>query len=87
MKYTPGPWHAVEYAGYFIIQNGEMYGDRDLQNLEFSPNAEANAKLMASAPDLLDALEVAYSLLQRPSNESTKGDMDQILSAIKKATK
>jgi len=56
MKHTPGPWYPVEYAGYFDVQNGPLYSDTSVSNIEYDENAEANAKLMAAAPDLLDAL-------------------------------
>lgn len=65
-KYTPAPWFAVDYAGSFCIQNGPMYDDTDLLCYDsiFSdivpPSkdvVEANAKLMAAAPEMLKDLK------------------------------
>ena len=59
-KHTKGPWTAARHSGYHAITN-EMngsthtvvpmvYGDGD-------DEAEANAWLIAAAPELLDALK------------------------------
>ena len=57
MKYTPGPWFAVNYAGYNNLQAQEYYGEPDLLNEQQSVNAEENARLAAAAPELLEALK------------------------------
>ncbi|MDD4971936.1 MAG: hypothetical protein PHT07_21120 [Paludibacter sp.] len=66
-KHTPSPWFAVDYAGSICIQSGPMYEDLDLLCYDsiFSdivpPSkevVEANAKLMATAPELLEALKI-----------------------------
>lgn len=55
-KGTPGPWEAVECRVYF----GNA-GDISLHN---APDAEANAKLIATAPQLLLALQDAEEILR-----------------------
>lgn len=54
MKHTPGPWQApfssyVIGGGTKICQLKGVYID--------NPNRDADARLIASAPDLLDVLE------------------------------
>ena len=68
-KHTPGPWFAFVDKGQTIIRTSRT-------SAAFSPLAvvkgdkrdtlkdhEANAKLMASAPDLLEALEYCLDCL------------------------
>lgn len=62
--HTPGPW--IEYGlGRF---SEKQYGvrsmavdgpDSDITDCITGPNAKANARLIAAAPDLLEALEEA----------------------------
>lgn len=84
-EHTPGPWEAVTYDGAFdqpLIKSGHgtigrLHGMEDRQH-------EANAKLIAAAPELLEALQVCYASLctygRHPLIEK------QVESAIKKAT-
>lgn len=53
MKHTKGPWYPLQYANYWVVQKEDSYSETDLLNEETCPDAEANAKLMATAPDLL----------------------------------
>jgi len=53
MIHTKGPWFAVQYANYWVIQSENHYNDSDLLNEETCADAESNANLMAAAPDLL----------------------------------
>jgi len=77
MTYTPAPWKVVndmrfddcyrgdgiEYiAGYNIeSEAGEIVG---LEGIIPGGNAEANARLIAAAPDLLSALERSAEIMQ-----------------------
>jgi hypothetical protein len=65
MTHTSGPWTVIEKCeGTQVIVSGPedwvgvalVYGDTDEE-------AEANARLIAAAPELLDAIELAYDLL------------------------
>lgn len=55
VTHTPGPWYAVNYAGYHRIQSTPYYdANNDLLDEECCrQEAVANAALIASAPDLL----------------------------------
>lgn len=59
--HTPGPWQAVDNGHYWEIKRVDSYhqiGDAGASKfLEHGDNGEANAHLMAAAPDLLKALE------------------------------
>jgi hypothetical protein len=57
-NHTPGPWHLAESPTFVMdgihcvceIAHPDDFSDP-------SPNAKANARLIAAAPDLLEALE------------------------------
>ena len=62
-KHTPGPWRAGPNGGWGLgpinavfTAESDLYGDllASLQTVPVSPHMEANARLMAAAPDLLE---------------------------------
>ena len=79
-KHTPGPWAqegTVVYIGKTgdFLPNGEPnWGGFDLRNC---PLPEANAHLIAAAPELLEALEnlLAYSADGSFLSHDPEGDM------------
>ena len=85
-KHTPGPW-LLENRGYkFIVSKpGDGYITRDVCRMDGSTMAafeqEANAQLIAAAPDLLEALKTvtshlvaAHSLLERGGKKAAASD-------------
>ena len=67
-KHTPGPWVVKEYDDMLVTgQGGIIAGMRSAGR---SMNvARANARLIAAAPDLLEALqEVFDTWFEKPSN-------------------
>lgn len=65
MKFTQGDWH-VSKDGYVIIEkNGRHVAIVNVLNQEI-PQSEmqANAKMIAAAPELLEALKGIHSLLE-----------------------
>lgn len=66
MSYTKGEWVAVQYGPFWNIQKEDYYSDKDnLLDEQVCPDAEANAKLIAAAPDLLEVLKgVKYDIIK-----------------------
>jgi hypothetical protein len=63
-KHTPGPWYAVEYAGFWNIQDERDYEGVNLLDEEKCDNAEHNAMVAAAAAELLEVLKGAVMLEQ-----------------------
>ena|SRR5580765_6125700 len=62
MKHTPGPWGAYNLSkGNIAIETRE--GVRVANASGDTCDVEANARLIAAAPELLAALKAAYSAL------------------------
>lgn len=78
MKHTPGPWYAHKYTPAGIAWHVSTRADDDDNQFDYmrvcrttdSETAEADARLIAAAPDLLAACERALDLL----NEQNAGD-------------
>ena len=62
--HTPSPWEVSTYENGDVAVYGENDpSGRDLALVRGSSEAEANARLIAAAPDLLAALEAALPLI------------------------
>lgn len=85
-KHTPGPWEAAK-KGYPTTRIEASTGQIicDVNSIHFSGTGEANAKLIAAAPELLEALIEAKKELEYHNWQNTK-TYNEIISAIKKAT-
>lgn len=64
-KHTPGPWTADDNGDIYAKRNGAdeqiaeafaLYDPAYPEHAEWGDEAKANARLIAAAPDLLDAL-------------------------------
>jgi len=90
-KHTPGPWH-VANVGWIASERGTicaMYAMKTGLHGE-DIEGEANARLIAAAPDLLDALKAAQEELRLIRMKDTNAVYDvlcrsQISAAIAKA--
>lgn len=84
-KHTPGPWFvATSMSGKMAIaQKEDMYSVALIE--KWRAEHEANAKLIAAAPELLEALQ---SVLPYLKAVGTSGNhwLPAVESAIKKAT-
>lgn len=75
-KHTPGPW---EYRGHAWVQTADDK-KTPIANFNFYAATEANARLIAAAPELLEACKVALGII------GFGAEHDQISAAIAKAT-
>lgn len=62
-KHTPGPWHIKYYLDCQHIVSNEGLGRSVASNDRNDDEDDANAKLIAAAPDMLEALKVALIAL------------------------
>lgn len=99
-KHTPGPWYFHEQGdanNYCLMRNDKRWVIAFQQNGEIWKEEQlANATLIATAPELLEALQKAKEIIERISSEYsliahkhssyTNGEARIIESAIKKAT-
>ena len=75
-KFTPGPWRIVRYCEAIEIANVA-----DLLHFYGGETAEANAALIAAAPELYAALEAFLGWAQSPledSGEKLAAELDQV---------
>lgn len=90
-KHTPGPWDITASAandGRLIVEDdiGHPICALSLRGVQGDTRKmSANAKLIAAAPDLLDALRAAYSDIQRLPGH-TIDMLGRIEAAIARAT-
>ena len=88
--HTPGPWEIIEGFISARFSDGEVYDICDPRCAPATPDLvgemEANADLIAAAPDLLAALERAYAVLRDDEGYRTYNPvMRKISDAIAKA--
>jgi hypothetical protein len=79
-KHTPGPWVATYYPDDHAMIDGVIYvsaGDACVSH--------ANARLIAAAPDLLEALEFVAKLMHSDTTAKGKADYSVVRDAINKA--
>jgi hypothetical protein len=85
-NHTPAPWFAVQYANCFDIQSEQGYCLNNVLDLEQDDNAEANARLIASAPELLEALQSLLYVAERWADGVQFPSIINAKEAIAKAT-
>ena len=86
-KHTPGPWNFRRNDYYWEFGNEEVQlGDVCASQCTDPGKEEANARLIAAAPDLLEACRVASALLKgAPRSLGYYFDARQLDAAIQKA--
>lgn len=57
-KHTPGPWHTDPAKSFYVFAHGSLAEQSGVNNGPFVCNAstQANSRLIAAAPELLQAL-------------------------------
>jgi len=96
MSHTPGPWIATFENDRWVIDCQGEFGPKKALAVTagFYPTNEANARLIAAAPELLEALKKAEAMLIDIEHAAGGGDDEiyvegailTIRAAIKKAT-
>ena len=91
--HTPGPWHIGAFTGGHMIYGplGEQVADLRGEVMLMPEEAEANRALLVSAPELLEALRYAETILSATecTGEKQLGNgaaLDLARSAIARAT-
>ena len=80
-QYTPGPWRAEKNAtGSFTVLAPNHYVDDDLSEFVAFGVSKADARLIATAPELLEAIR---DLAERRGHPGDR--LDRALAAIAKA--
>lgn len=75
VKHTPGPWRygaASLYDGFYIAPDARLPTLAAVHN--FPGHAEANARLIAAAPELLSALKDAMRSSRKDFKHGPDGD-------------
>jgi hypothetical protein len=89
-NHTPGPWLAlptVAPRGWNIEARGCTYTVAIARDGTGAPENEANARLIAAAPELLEALTRLRDCYSSSHSPSTRQSCwDQAIAAISKAT-
>lgn len=89
-KHTPGPWFVSRNSNYVRAESSKGWNIATIEDQP--PYKEANAKLMAAAPELLKALNsLVLSVMAHPDytgdeNEEWTDLIETAEEAIKKAT-
>lgn len=83
VPFTPGPWIAAQSL---VVRDG--YGvEIAVTSYKSHPQeCEANAKLIAASPELLEALQAVDSMLSEPGKHNARSVLDKVRAAISKAT-
>jgi hypothetical protein len=71
-QHTPGPWavkHHEDTDTYSIYVAGRQWNSWTVAALGYSKEDEANARLIAAAPDLLEALQTMLIAFAPPNYE------------------
>ena len=65
-KPTPGPWHTAPDKSFYVFAHGSLAEQAGVTDGPFicSASSQANARLIAAAPDLLAAARCALADLQ-----------------------
>lgn len=88
-NHTPGPWKAnFAISGSVYIFGGDRNFVCVFNEWRDEANQEANARLIAAAPDLLEVLEKLLFMCQRQENFNDDGDgcmFERASAAIAKA--
>jgi hypothetical protein len=90
-KHTPGPWTSNDAKeGLLIVRDSQGFGVTELYTQHDLTVEKANARLIAAAPEMLEALEQAELTIKRINydysmSQEAQETLDLIKSVITKA--
>ena len=95
-NWTKGPWSVIprgpnnEYRSFYVVDlygarfpHGRFDGIAETGPLVLRPEAEANARLIAAAPDLAEACEAAEMFMRDVGSQSKA--LELVRAALRKA--
>ena len=85
MKHTPGPWVVSCTGGEILAQDGELLAQLWDKFEEDFMNFEANARLIAAAPGLLEACEALVEYVDDKQSMEVLAAVEWARAAIAKA--
>ena len=86
MSYTPGPWSLARDRRFHINQFVDSDGFTLGYVLGSGHEAKANARLIAAAPELLEALQACRKYMYEHFSNTQDNAFDLLCAAIAKAT-
>ena len=75
-SHTPGPWH-VDFASYNGPYICTPHAERGIARVVFGDSSVANARLIAAAPDLLEALALYVAICGNTAHSVTRESAQQ----------
>lgn len=83
-KHKQGPWHWKPMDGFVVDENGFEVAEvwACARRSEHRKCLEANARLIAAAPELLEIAEWAVKVIDACDGSPTQGDIDCIHEAL-----
>jgi len=81
-QHTPGPWNVTAGLNHFYVRTPERYLAKTSGD---DTEAQANARLIAAAPELLDMLRACSRVFNDPGFTDRAGYGERINAVINKA--
>ncbi len=85
-KHTPGPWHVSKRNPLSVVEAGPRASQIAKMGIKLGvcsqQDAEANARLIAAAPNLLAALRAMLVATDSKETEAFKGHYDTYLHTV-----
>ena len=86
--HSPAPWNVTRHGTPAHTPQYGVYSEECPRDLAIvtGPNAKADARLIAAAPDLLEALKIMVATIGLPDSTAAKIGEEKARAAIAKAT-
>lgn len=85
-KHTPGPWEALTFSSHELQTDFAMVAiGKRAHIIGYSEENQANARLIAAAPELLVALQIVFGKHAVGALTLPAGDLERVEAVIAKA--